>query len=329
MPGGAPEAYARVEPIFSAIAAKVGDEPCVTYIGPGGAGHYVKMVHNGIEYGALQLIAEIYDLMGRGLRISAEDMSAIFRKWNRGELESYLVEITGEILARLDEESGKALVEVILDQATQKGTGKWTSQEAFDLGVPIPTISAAVEARSLSAFQAEREAMAAAFSRPQKLFSGPTAAFAAVAGEALYAAMVLVYAQGMDLLKAASREHEYDLNLSEIARIWRGGCIIRARLLEEARQAYSEEPGLLNLSLWPPFQQELKNRIGSLQHVMATAIDLGIPVPALSATLAYYDSYRSERLPANLIQAQRDYFGAHTYRRVDKPGNFHTDWGKE
>jgi 6-phosphogluconate dehydrogenase len=331
MPGGDREGYAVVERIFTAIAARVNGDPCVAYLGPGGSGHYVKMIHNGIEYAVMQLIAEVYDLLRRGTGLSAGELSAFFKAWNRGPLESFLVEATGEVLAHADPESGKPLVELVLDQASQKGTGKWTSQEALDLGTPVPTISAAVEARNLSARLAEREAMATAFpggASPQGGESHAREALVSAAGEGLYAATILTYAQGMQLLRAASREYSYGLDLSEIARIWRGGCIIRARLLEEVRRAYAENPDLPGLALWPPFQEALSRSMGSLRKVLHAAIDLGIPAPALGSALAAFDGWRSQRLPANLIQALRDYFGAHTFRRVDREGTFHSDWGR-
>ncbi|HHH41174.1 MAG TPA: decarboxylating NADP(+)-dependent phosphogluconate dehydrogenase [Chloroflexi bacterium] len=326
MPGGQREAYARVEPIFTAIAARVNGDPCVTYIGPRGAGHYVKMVHNGIEYGDMQLIAEAYDLLHRGLGLSAEELHRVFARWNEGVLSSYLIEITADIFTRLDEETGRPLVDLILDEAAQKGTGRWTSQDAMDLGVPTPTINAAVEARILSSYKAERERAAQVLSGPEGRFSGDREAFINAVGDALYAAKVCTYAQGMALLREASRAYEYDLNYGEIARIWRGGCIIRARFLDDVRAAFAQEPDLPNLLLAPFFREAVASRQAAWRSVLQTAITLGIPTPALSASLAYFDGYRSARLPANLIQAQRDYFGAHTYRRIDREGVFHTEW---
>jgi len=326
MPGGQREAYARVEPIFTAIAARVNGDPCVTYIGPRGAGHYVKMVHNGIEYGDMQLIAEAYDLLHRGLGLSAQELHRVFARWNEGVLSSYLIEITADIFTRLDEETGRPLVDLILDEAEQKGTGRWTSQDALDLGVPTPTINAAVEARILSAYKEERERAAQVLSGPQGRFSGDRETFINAVGDALYAAKVCTYAQGMALLREASRAYGYDLNYGEIARIWRGGCIIRARFLDDVRAAFAEEPDLPNLLLAPFFREAVASRQEAWRTVLQTAIALGIPTPALSASLAYFDGYRSARLPANLIQAQRDYFGAHTYRRVDREGVFHTEW---
>jgi 6-phosphogluconate dehydrogenase len=326
MPGGQREAYKQVEPIFHAMAAKVGGEACVTYIGPRGSGHYVKMVHNGIEYGVMQLIAETYDLMHRGLGIDSGDLAEIYSRWNESHQASFLIEITAEILARQDDETGKPLVDMILDRASQKGTGKWTSQEAFDLGVPVPTISTAVEARSLSSYKFKREKAGQVFASPQANFSGDREAFIEALGEALYVATLMTYIQGMDLLAEASQEYNFQLDLGEIARIWRGGCIIRARMLKDIRKAYSDDPELSSLMLAPVFREDLINSQAAWRQVVGTGVELGIPVPAMSAGLAYFDGCHSSRLPANLIQAQRDYFGAHTYQRVDKPGSFHTEW---
>jgi 6-phosphogluconate dehydrogenase len=326
MPGGQPEAWHMVKPIFEAIAAKVNGEPCVTHIGPRGAGHYVKMVHNGIEYGDMQLIAEAYDLLARGLGLTALDLHQVFAEWNEGELQSYLIEITRDIFARVDEETGRPLVDLILDEAQQKGTGKWTSQDALDLGAPIPTINAAVESRIISAYKAERMAAARLIRGPRIAFRGDRSAMVAAVRQALYAAKICSYAQGMALLRAASSEHGYDLRYGELARIWRGGCIIRARLLDEIRAAYARDPNLTNLLLDPYFKNAVESRQAAWRKVVRTAVGLGIPVLATSASLAYFDAYRTARLPANLTQAQRDYFGAHTYRRIDKEGSFHTEW---
>jgi 6-phosphogluconate dehydrogenase len=327
MPGGQVEAWDAVAPIFRAIAAKAGDgEPCVDYMGPRGAGHYVKMVHNGIEYGDMQLIAEIYDLLHRGLGLTAGELQALFSEWNAGELKSYLVEITAAILGVTDPETGAPLVDVILDEAAQKGTGKWTSQNALDVGAPIPTINAAVESRILSSLKAERVAASAVLRGPSATFTGPRQPIIDAARQALYAAKITSYAQGLSLLRLASQEYKYDLNPGTIARIWRAGCIIRATLLEDIRAAYARQPGLANLLLDEAFRDAVEHRQAGLRTVVQTAVGLGIPVLALSASLAYYDAYRSARLPANLTQAQRDYFGAHTYRRTDKAGVFHTAW---
>ena len=326
MPGGPREAYERVRPVFDAIAAKVDGEPCVTYIGPRGAGHYVKMVHNGIEYGDMQLIAEVYDILSRAGGLTAAELHQVFAKWNRGELSSYLIEITADIFAKMDEETGKPLVEVILDEAQQKGTGKWASQDALDLGAPVPTINAAVESRIISAYKGERVAASRTLSGPAVRFEGDRQALIEDGQRALFAAKICSYAQGMALLETASREYDYALDLAAIARIWRGGCIIRARFLNDVAAAFQQDSTLPNLLLSSYFKEAVEGRQAALRHVVQTAVELGIPCLALSASLAYYDAYRTARLPANLTQAQRDYFGAHTYRRVDKKGVFHTEW---
>lgn len=326
MPGGDRQAYEHVAAIFEAIAARAAGEPCVTYIGPGGSGHYVKMVHNGIEYGVMQLIAEVYDVLKRLGGLSYNEMQELFSRWNSGMLQSFLIEITAEILARIDPDTKLPLVDVILDKASQKGTGRWTSQEAIELGVPIPTITAAVEARSLSSEKLIRENLARQYAVIDPPKSKMEADILAIAERALYTAQLLTYAQGFHLLWKASREHQYDLTLSEIARIWRGGCIIRARLLEDIQRAYRDRPELENLLLHQIMAERLRGATGELKQMICHAALAGIPVPGLAASLAYYESYRSARLPANLIQAQRDYFGAHTYERIDRPGSFHTDW---
>ena len=328
MPGGQPEAYKMVEPILTAIAAKAEGEPCVTYIGPRGAGHYVKMVHNGIEYGDMQLIAEAYDIMHRALDLSAKELQGIFAEWNEGELQSYLIEITRDIFARYDEETGKPMVDVILDEAKQKGTGKWTSQSALDLGAPTQTINAAVESRIISGYKEERVAASTELPGPEIAFGGNRDELIQDVRDALYAAKICSYAQGMMLLKKASEEYDYSLNLGSIAKIWRGGCIIRARFLNDITSAYQHNPELTNLLLDPYFKEAILTRQASLRRVVQTAVGLGIPCLALGASLAYFDAYRTDRLPANLTQAQRDYFGAHTYRRLDKEGIFHTEWIK-
>jgi len=326
MPGGQPEAYAMVQPIFEAIAAKAEGEPCVTYIGPRGAGHYVKMVHNGIEYGDMQLIAESYDIMHRALNLSAQELHEIFGEWNEGELQSYLIEITRDIFAKIDEETGQPLVDVILDEAKQKGTGKWTSQDALDLGAPVPTINAAVVSRIISAYKEERVAASKVLTGPPLVYEGDRDQLIQDVRQALYAAKICSYAQGMALLRAASQEYGYDLKLGEIAKIWRGGCIIRARFLNDITAAFEREPNLNNLLLDPYFKEAFLSRQDALRRVVKTAVTLGIPCLAMSASLNYFDAYRTARLPANLTQAQRDYFGAHTYRRLDKEGVFHTEW---
>jgi 6-phosphogluconate dehydrogenase len=328
MPGGHKEAYDLVEPIFTAISAKVKGEACVTYIGPRGAGHFVKMVHNGIEYGDMQLIAETYDLLKRGVGLSNPELSEIFSRWNEGVLSSYLIEITGKIFRVHDAETGKDLVDVILDEAQQKGTGKWTSQEALEEGVPTPTINAAVEARLLSSLKDERVGAAEILSGASGGFAGERTAFIEALGKALYASKICSYAQGMSLLQSASQQYDYKLKLGEAARIWRGGCIIRARFLDDVTQAFNSDARLPNLMLAPFFRQALLDSQADWRSVMQQAARMGIPTPAMSASLAYFDGYRSQRLPANLTQAQRDFFGAHTYQRLDKPGIFHTEWGE-
>ncbi len=326
MPGGQLEAWQLVKPIFEAIAAKAYGEPCVAYMGPRGAGHYVKMVHNGIEYGDMQLIAEAYDILHRGLGLSNAELHEIFAGWNQGELESYLIEITADIFARHDPETGAAVVDLILDEAQQKGTGKWTSQNALDLGAPTPTINAAVESRILSAYKDERVAAASVLCGPEAKVIADPHSIVPLVRDALYAAKICSYAQGFGLLRAASKEFNYNLNYGEIARIWRGGCIIRARFLNDIRAAFARNPDLPNLMVDAEFAQAMNTRQAALRRVVALAAESGIPALAFSSALAYYDAYRSPRLPANLTQAQRDYFGAHTYRRVDRPGSFHTEW---
>ncbi|MFH1085362.1 MAG: decarboxylating NADP(+)-dependent phosphogluconate dehydrogenase [Chloroflexota bacterium] len=326
MPGGQPEAYALVEPLFKAIAAVAEGEPCVAYIGPRGAGHYVKMVHNGIEYGDMQLIAEAYDILHRALNLSAQELHAVFGAWYEGELQSYLIEITRDIFAKVDPDTGQPLVDVILDEAQQKGTGKWTSQDALDIGAPIPTINAAVESRIISAYKAERVVAAKELFGPPIAFQGDRQQLIQDVRDALYAAKICSYAQGMALLKAASDEYKYGLKLGSIAKLWRGGCIIRARFLNDITAAYERNPQLMNLLLDPYFKEAILSRQAALRRVIATAVSLGIPCLAFGSALAYFDAYRTARLPANLTQAQRDYFGAHTYRRIDKEGVFHTEW---
>jgi 6-phosphogluconate dehydrogenase len=326
MPGGQPEAWERVKPVFEAIAAKVDGEPCVAYMGPRGAGHYVKMVHNGIEYGDMQLIAEAYDLLHRGLGLNNKQLHQVFKEWNTGELQSYLIEITADIFDRTDPETGKALVDLILDEAQQKGTGKWASQDALDLGAPIPTINAAVESRILSAYKEERVSASKVLAGPEVKITKKPKAIVDGVRDALYAAKISSYAQGFALLRLSSKEYGYNLNYGEIARIWRGGCIIRARFLDDIRRAFAQKADLPNLMVDPEFAKEMNARQGALRRVVALAAENGIPVLAFSSALAYYDAYRSERLPANLTQAQRDYFGAHTYRRIDREGTFHTEW---
>jgi len=327
MPGGNREAWEALKEILIAISAKADDgEPCVDYIGPRGAGHYVKMVHNGIEYGDMQLIAEAYDLLHRGLNIPAELLGAHFSEWNDGILSSYLIEITARILKTKDQETGKPIVDVILDEAKQKGTGKWTSQNALDLGAPTHTINAAVSSRIISAMKEERVVASKVLHGPETEFAGDPEKMIAAVKDALYASKILSYAQGFGLMRLASEEYDYNLNMGNIAKIWRAGCIIRARLLDDIMRAYDRDPSLTNLLLDDFFRQAVEQRQQSMRTVIKTAIDLGIPIYAMSASLAYFDAYRTARLPANLTQAQRDFFGAHTYRRVDKEGSFHTQW---
>jgi 6-phosphogluconate dehydrogenase len=329
MPGGQPEAWNLVKPIFEAISAKFEGEPCVAYMGPRGAGHFVKMVHNGIEYGDMQLIAEIYDLLHRGLGMSASELADLFAEWNAGELKSYLIEITADILRHVDPETGAPLIDIILDEAAQKGTGKWASQNALDVGAPIPTINAAVESRILSSLKSQRVAASKIICGPKPEYKGDRQRLINAAREALYAGKITSYAQGLGLLQIASDEYKYDLNMSKIAKIWRAGCIIRASLLGDIMSAYQRDPGLINLLLDESFRIAVENRQAAWRKAVCAAVEVGIPALALSASLAYFDAYRSERLPTNLTQAQRDYFGAHTYRRIDREGTFHTEWTPE
>jgi 6-phosphogluconate dehydrogenase len=326
MPGGPKEAYERVRKVFEASAAQVNGEPCVAYLGPGSVGHFVKMVHNGIEYGLMQLIAETYDLMKRGLGLNDDELHEFYAGWNKGELEGYLVEITGNIFAKDDARTGRRLIDELLDVARQLGTGMWTSRSALELQVPVPTIDAAVAMRNLSVLQGERAAASAAMPRPALPFPGDQGLFLRQLARALFAGTVITFAQGMAVLRAASEKYAYSLDLASVARIWRGGCIIRAAVLEEIRGAYHNQPGLPNLLLDPGLAEKVTAHQGDLRRVVAVAAELGLPAPGLMAALGYLDAYRSAWLPANLIQAQRDYFGAHTYERNDAPGTFHTQW---
>ena len=328
MPGGPKEAYERVRPLLEAVAAKVDGEPCVTYLGPASAGHFVKMVHNGIEYAVMQLLAETYDLMKRGVGLTDDELRDVYDTWNQGELNGYLIEITSRIFGRVDEATGKRLIDEILDVAKQKGTGMWTSQSAMELQVPIPTIDLAVAMRDLSVFEKQRETAGGIFKRPIPAFGGARKTFLDRIGRALSAAMIVVYAQGMAVLAAASDRYEYRLDLEAVARIWRGGCIIRAALLEDIRMAYRNQPGLPNLLLAPELSQKVMAHQEDLRRVVCAAIELGLPTPCFMTALGYFDGYRSAWLPANLIQTQRDYFGAHSYERVNVKGTFHTDWTK-
>lgn len=329
MPGGARVAYETLRPVLEAIAAKTDSGPCVTYLGPDGAGHYVKMIHNGIEYGLMQAIAEAYDLLRRGLGLPATDLADRFAEWNRGPLESYLVEITAQVLSATDPETRNPLVEMILDQAGQKGTGKWTAESALELGVPIPAIAAALDARALSSMKGERviasrQLQATTAGR----IPGDVQELTTAIHGALYAATICSFAQGMSLLRIASAEYGWGVDLREVARIWKGGCIIRARLLDTLMHAFGRVPDLTNLLLDTEIRPTLAEVEAPWRRTVAAAVAAGIPVPVMSASLAYFDSYRSARLPQNLTQAQRDFFGAHTYQRVDQPdgGFVHTDW---
>ncbi|KLU55244.1 6-phosphogluconate dehydrogenase [Paenibacillus sp. VT-400] len=327
MPGGQESAYQLVEPILTAISAKVGDDACSTYIGPDGAGHYVKMVHNGIEYGDMQLIGEAYHLLKSVLNVSVEELHEIFNEWNQGELDSYLIEITADIFSKYDPETGKPMVDVILDAAGQKGTGKWTSQSALDLGVPLSMITESVFSRFLSAMKDERVAASKILNGPAtEAFSGDKKAFIENVRKALFASKIVSYAQGFAQMRAASDEYGWDLKYGNIAMIFRGGCIIRSQFLQNIKEAYDKDAELKNLLLDPYFQNIVESYQGAWREVIAAAVKQGIPVPGFSSALSYYDSYRTERLPANLLQAQRDYFGAHTFKRVDKEGSFHFQW---
>jgi 6-phosphogluconate dehydrogenase len=326
MPGGPKEAYERVGPLLEAVAAKVNGDPCVAYLGPGSAGHFVKMVHNGIEYALMQLLAETYDLMKRGLGFSDDELCDVYTTWNQGELNGYLVEITSRIFSKVDDKTGKRLIDEILDVAGQKGTGMWTSQSAMELQVPIPTIDLAVAMRDLSVLEKQRETAAGIYQRAIPPFHGDRRNFMDQLGRALHAAMVIAYAQGMAVLAAASDKYAYSLDLEVVARIWRGGCIIRAALLDDIRMAYRNQPGLPNLLLAPELSNTVLANQQDLRRVVCMAIELGLPAPCLMTALSYLDGYRSAWLPANLIQAQRDYFGAHSYERIDCKGTFHTDW---
>lgn len=327
MPGGKREAYELVQPIFEAISAKVDGDPCCTYIGPDGAGHYVKMVHNGIEYGDMQLISEAYFILKHVLGLEADELHKIFAEWNKGELDSYLIEITADIFTKKDEDTGKPLVDVILDTAGQKGTGKWTSQNALDLGVPLPIITESVFARFISAMKDERVKASQMLNGPEvKAYGGNKEELIEAVRKALYMSKIVSYAQGFAQMRAMSEEKNWDLRYGDIAMIFRGGCIIRAQFLQKIKDAYDRDSGLKNLLLDPYFKDIVENYQQALRKVLGVAIERGIPVPSFSSAIAYYDSYRTETLPANLLQAQRDYFGAHTYKRVDKEGVFHTNW---
>jgi 6-phosphogluconate dehydrogenase len=329
MPGGARDAYEEIRNIWEAIAAKTEDGPCTTYVGPDASGHYVKMVHNGIEYGDMQLIAESYDILRRVLRMEAGELARTFTAWNDGLLNSYLIEITSKILHVRDEETGRPLVDLILDKAGQKGTGKWTAQVALDLGVPIPTIIAAIEARFMSALKEERLTASQLIGwQASAQWEGEREGLIAAIRDALYASKICSYAQGFNLIRAGSEAYGWNVDLSEMSRIWKGGCIIRARFLDSIKAAYKREPGLKNLLLDDEFRTWMEQGHQNWRTAIGVAQQHGVPVPAMQASLAYFDSYRTANLPQNLTQAQRDYFGAHTYERTDKPGQaaIHTDW---
>ena len=328
MPGGPRDAYDLVAPVLTEIAARAPDgEPCVAYMGPNGAGHYVKMVHNGIEYGDMQLIAESYAVLKQVLGLSNEALGKVYADWNQGELDSYLIAITADIFGKKDPDTGKDMVDIILDRAAQKGTGKWTSQSALDLAVPLPLITESVFARLLSALKDERVAASKQLAGPApKSFEGDRTAFVESVRRALYLSKIVSYAQGFAQLRAASDAYTWNLPYGTIARIFRAGCIIRARFLQKITDAYARDAALANLLLDPYFRDIAAQYQQALRDVVAAAVQAGVPVPGFASAIAYYDSYRAERLPANLVQAQRDYFGAHTFERIDRPGSFHADW---
>jgi 6-phosphogluconate dehydrogenase len=330
MPGGSAEAYGLVEPVLTRIAAQVEGVACCRLVGPGGAGHYVKMVHNGIEYADMQLIAEAYDLLGQGAGMGAGELAEVFEGWNQGELDSFLIEITAKVLRQTDQATGRPLVDVILDQAEQKGTGRWTVQSALELGVPVTGITEAVFARVLSSQKPQRTAAAKVLAGPSGRLEGARAdAFVEDVRDALYASKVVAYAQGFEQIAAASEANDWGVELGGLATIWRGGCIIRARFLDRIREAYEADSGLRNLLFAGYFGDAVGQAQDAWRRVVATAVELGVPTPAFASSLAYYDGFRRERGPANLLQAQRDFFGAHTYRRIDRPGTFHTRWSQD
>jgi 6-phosphogluconate dehydrogenase len=327
MPGGTKEAWEIVAPVYRKIAAQVEGEPCCRYMGTGGAGHYVKMVHNGIEYGDMQLICEAYAILRDLLGLTPDELHNVFDTWNKGDLDSFLIEITTNIFKKKDPETGKALVDVILDKAGQKGTGKWTLQSAIDLGVVVSTINAAVEARVLSSMKEQRVRASRQLPAPAPLhYDGDRQQLIDAVRDALYASKIISYAQGFTLFAAAAKHYKWNLNFGDIATIWRGGCIIRAKFLNRIKEAFDRNPQLENLMLDPFFSSILEKSQANWRLAVSLAARAGVAVPAFGASLAYFDSYRQERLPANLLQAQRDYFGAHTYERIDKPGTFHTEW---
>ena len=328
MPGGREESYRYLEAVLTKMAAQTEDGPCCTYLGPGGAGHYVKMVHNGIEYGIMQTLCEAYDVMRNVVGLAGPEIRDVFTEWNAAELNSFLMEITIVVLGKIDPETKRPLVDMVLDTAEQKGTGKWTAQDAMDLGVAVTTLTAAVLARVISGAKLDRVAASKILRGPEAKFSGDRKSFLSKLRQAYKITALCCYAQGFEQLRVASNEYHYSLNLAETARIWKGGCIIRAKLLDPIRAALQSESGLKNLLLATEFSGLINEKADGLRGVVGTAAEIGVPCPAFSNTLTYIDSYRQARLPANLLQAQRDYFGAHTYRRVDKEGVFHTDWDK-
>jgi 6-phosphogluconate dehydrogenase len=330
MPGGPMAAYEALAPILTKIAAQVDDGPCVDYMGPGGAGHYVKMVHNGIEYGDMQLIAECYDVLRTLGGMSVKEIADVFAEWNQSELQSFLIEITSKVLRKKDDQTNKPLVDVILDKTGMKGTGKWTVQQAAELGAPLPTIASSLEARMLSALKDERVAASKILAgpKPEPIANVDKKQLVEDVKHALYASKICSYAQGMNLLRNASHTYSWSLQLGRISRIWKGGCIIRAKFLDRIKGAYERDANLANLLVDAEFGKELGDRQIGWRRVLGQAIAAGLPMPTMTASLAYYDGYRRERLPASLTQAQRDFFGAHTYERIDKPGSFHTDWSR-
>jgi 6-phosphogluconate dehydrogenase len=328
MPGGDPAAYPYVQPILEAVAAKVNGEPCVAHLGKGAAGHYVKMVHNGIEYAIMQLISETYDLLHRGLGLDNDELHKVYKDWNDGELQSFLVEITRDIFLKVDDKTGNRLVDMILDKAGAKGTGKWTSQDAMDLGVPIPVIDMAVCMRELSAYKEERTQASTLYKTASVDIPVPREVFIQQVQDALYFAMIISYAQGLAQLHIASKELDMEIPMPDVVKVWRGGCIIRSSLLEVFFKAFKKNPSLPNLLLEGEIAQLLHGKKQNLRNVIIHAVHIGYPVAGLMSALSYFDAYRSEHMPTNLIQAQRDYFGAHTYQRIDEPGTFHTQWEK-
>ena len=331
MPGGPRDAYDALAPILTKVAAQVDDGPCVDYMGPGGAGHYVKMVHNGIEYGDMQLIAECYDVLRTLGGLSVNELADTFSAWNEGELQSFLIEISARVLRKKDDLTNQPLVDVILDKTGMKGTGKWTVQQAAELGSPVPTIASSLEARMLSAYKTQRVAASKLLGgpKPEALKEVDKKQLVEDVKQALYASKVCSYAQGMNLLSAAGVEYEWDLQLGKIARIWKGGCIIRAKFLDRIKQAYDKDPALVNLLVDGDFVKELADRQAGWRRVLGLGIQHGLGMPTMTASLAYYDGYRRERLPSAITQAQRDLFGAHTYERIDREGSFHSDWSKK